>query len=41
MSFFELVGEQEQGLSSVKVCDILETDGGEVVEDVDRTAGVV
>ena len=43
MASFELVGEQEQGLSSVKICDIPGTDVEEVVEDVDSAAaaGVV
>ena len=40
MSFFELVGEQEQGLSSVRTCDIPGI-GVEVVEDVDSAAGAV
>ena len=41
MSFFELVGEQEQDLSSVRTCDIPGIDVEEVVEDVDSAAGVV
>ena len=33
----ELVGEQEQYLSSVKICDIPGIDVEEVVEDVDSS----
>ena len=42
MAFFELVGEQERDLSSVKICDIPGIDVEEVVEDIDSSAaGVV
>ena len=37
MAFFELVGEQEQDLSSVKICDIPGHDVEEVVADIDSS----